>query len=230
MKKFAGLIALLVVTTLTTASAQAAAYGSSILLITGAKLQKQLGNGTWVDATVSTGVAANRLGDLTVTSNSVTSDAFASFNGVDDSNTGVPGFDAPQAFVSSPLLAAPGENTFSAVGGLPAFASGFARADTNGGGQLLIPKIPVGTPVVNPTPASVSTIAELKSINNFVGSAFGNVGGQTQFSVRVNTVANYRMIFNATIDLKATGNGFAEASYSIKVNGPPKHLIIFQPN
>ena len=204
MKKLIALVALMAVSCCTSA-AHAAAFGSSILSITGAHIEKyDAGTMTWANAT-SSDITFNPLFQI------ITSETSAFLEPALTAGSGLlPGFNAPQAFVS-PTLVGPAENSFVSFGN--PLADSYARGDTNGSGTNLISVGGVNT----------DAIAEVSSINSLGGTSSGNVLGGGIFTVNVLKAGDYRISFTGTVSLNTTSDGtnfgVATSGYRVQVNG-----------
>ena len=198
MKRF---LAAIVATVLLSAPVYAGAFGSALLKIDGAHIEK-LSGAVWVDATAA---------DIFIIASGTTTQSNANLEPALTASSGaVAGFDAPQSFVS-PSLAAPAENTFASFGN--PLADSYARGDTGGSGTSLIAAGGVST----------VSIAEVSSVTSLGGSSLGETVGAGLFQVIVLTGGTYRIAFDAMVDLETTSDGTlsgkAVSDFRIQLNG-----------
>jgi hypothetical protein len=180
----------------------AAAFGSSILNSSNLRLQ-YLSGGSWVNATTT---------QATVFNTTILSQSSATLGGSSTSSGIVLGLDAPQSFVSSDFGLPANQGSAPLVSytnpGMGLNTSGsFAIGDTNGS----------GTTVIGGSLSS-STLAELNTLGALTGTANGNVGGTSIFQVVVNQSGQYRLAYDAGLNMQTSGEGTAESEFRVQIN------------
>lgn len=201
MKLFLTVLALCASLMGVTSQASAAAFGSSILNVSNVRLQ-YLSSGSWVDATAAQAnitlkslesSSTATLGVTTVTDSQANLNAAISFVG--------PSFSTPTEQVGVPLQS-------YTSSGLGLNTSGnFAIADTNGSGDSII-----GGSI------SVSTLAQLNSLDSVTADAMGNLSALNRFKVKTNFSGDYRIAFDANLLMATTGNGTASSAIEVETN------------
>ncbi len=181
----------------TITESRAAAFGSSIMNASNVRLQYFNGT-TWVDAS---NTQATLFGSV------VTSQSTATLGALSQSSGLVTGLNAPQSFVSPSIAAPPEQGSLPLTGLGPSGVNSFARGDTFG----------TGTTIIGGS-LSTATLAELNAVGADAGLANGNVGGTSIFQVNVAQGGQYRLAFDGSLAMQATGDGFADNSFRVQVN------------
>ncbi len=203
LKRFVAVFAL-IVSVVAASAAQAGVYGSALLNITNARVERfDTLTSTWVAALASdlqvTAIGTTAVNDVTLGATNVL--------------IGAAGFDALQAAIN-PVEA---ENFMGFHG---QFNADYVRADTNGGGILV-----GGT-------AAASTVAEAFTVGTLAAS-LGNTAGTATVRVRVNRAGSYRLAFTADAKMIAESDGSAiggsEIQFSAQINGGLGNLVNFAP-
>ena len=183
----------------TTVEGWAGAFGSSILNVSNLRLQYKSGVVDGVDVWEN---ATNSQASVSSTFNSQSS---ATLGALSDASGFTFGNNARQSFVS-PTMTAPLEQTMLPLTGLgPSGLNSFARGDTLGSGSTIVSG---GT-------VSMSTLAELNTLDPVSGLAIGNLSNTNTFLVSVTQGGEYRLAFTATLAMQTSGDGFASNSISI---------------